>query len=312
MTRWHKASCASPDVVVSDHGDPKCQSCGMVCPPIEELMKQQSSTDSGVKLPSDEPRGQRNLRWPSSVTYSGTPGYRSLTSDKAVRPELQDAACSSSLLYGETMKGNEFRLACLPAVANPNAPVHVGLEVYADEDHPEYECTSYTWGGEDNNTSLCCPIYVGPYWDVLLQTKNCYSMLQHIRPWRGMRMVWIDAICINQMNLIERAAQVAKMRQIYENCTRVIIYLGPDCTRSTRRFPIRQSLDSVQLRHQPLETSEGRQLEMDFSKMLSRRYFSRVWVSDRVQFESEKLVEQALGCTGVDTQPPSYHSHWRL
>jgi hypothetical protein len=56
-------------------------------------------------------------------------------------------------------------------------------------------------------------------------------------------MVWVDARCINQKNVKERGEQVSKMGQIYEQCSRVIVYLGADLIFSTHdRFPSRRPL----------------------------------------------------------------------
>ncbi|KAF1979633.1 hypothetical protein BU23DRAFT_101946 [Bimuria novae-zelandiae CBS 107.79] len=287
MTRWHERSCTSPDVVVEDGGMPRCQSCEASCPSVGELITQQSTAGSSLRLPPDEPAGQMNLHWPPSVKYSGATERRVVASDTAKSPAIQEKTTTVSMLYGEALQSNELRLACLSAVSGRNAQIHVELEVYADDDHPEYECTSYTWGGEDNDNTKCRPIYMGTYWDVLLQTKNCHSMLQNIRPWRGVRMVWVDAICIDQSNMVERASQVAKMGQIYENCTRVIVYLGPDWTQSTRRFPVRQSLDSLQLSEHPAATSRS---VFNLLDMLSRRYFSRVWVVQELLLSPRAII----------------------
>jgi hypothetical protein len=39
---------------------------------------------------------------------------------------------------------------------------------------------------------------------------------------------WIDQICINQSNPVERAHQVGFMREVYENAERVMVWLGDD------------------------------------------------------------------------------------
>jgi hypothetical protein len=88
------------------------------------------------------------------------------------------------------------------------------LHTYTQDDCPEYETVSYTWGGEEGDSSLCKPIFLGPYWDVLFQTRNCWDMLKLLRPREGFRMVWVDAICINQRDKEEREDQVAKMGRI--------------------------------------------------------------------------------------------------
>lgn len=57
-------------------------------------------------------------------------------------------------------------------------------------------------------------------------TTNLKSALQHLRTPTMPRMIWIDALCINQEDDAERGHQVRQMDQIYRNCSRVCIWLG--------------------------------------------------------------------------------------
>jgi len=44
------------------------------------------------------------------------------------------------------------------------------------------------------------------------------------------RTLWIDAVCINQKDLLERGPQVALMGQIYSRCTANLIHLDNNDT----------------------------------------------------------------------------------
>jgi hypothetical protein len=39
-------------------------------------------------------------------------------------------------------------------------------------------------------------------------------------------MLWVDAVCINQLDPVEKGHQVAQMGRIYENAERVVVWLG--------------------------------------------------------------------------------------
>jgi len=41
------------------------------------------------------------------------------------------------------------------------------------------------------------------------------------------RLLWVDAICINQSDDTEKAVQVAEMHHIYQKATSVYVWLGP-------------------------------------------------------------------------------------
>jgi hypothetical protein len=130
---------------------------------------------------------------------------------------------------------------------------------------------------------------MGPYWDVTMQTENCWEMLRFVRPHnRGFRLVWVDAICINQSNLAERSIQVTKMTRIFSEAMQVIIYLGPDI--ATRlppgQYPRRRRLQELDLgrRHnRPQGTRDSSRDAQEITTpslqdLLKRRYFSRLWV----------------------------------
>jgi hypothetical protein len=85
------------------------------------------------------------------------------------------------------------------------------------EDAVSYEALSYTWGGNEliESTQINSKI--------LRITKNLYVALQYLRLKYQDRMLWIDAICINQSDPRERMHQVGQMAQMYQHADRVII-----------------------------------------------------------------------------------------
>ncbi|KAL0472944.1 heterokaryon incompatibility protein domain-containing protein [Neurospora intermedia] len=57
--------------------------------------------------------------------------------------------------------------------------------------------------------------------------QNLHLALLALRQPNQDRLLWIDAICIDQDNHKEKGHQVGRMRQIYENAEQVLIWLGP-------------------------------------------------------------------------------------
>ena len=45
---------------------------------------------------------------------------------------------------------------------------------------------------------------------------------------RGSRVLWADAVCVNQEDLEERGIQISMMREIYQRARRVLVWLGTD------------------------------------------------------------------------------------
>ena len=83
-----------------------------------------------------------------------------------------------------------------------------------------YEALSYTWG----STETGCSIEVNGR--SLGVTLNLYRALQDLRLQDQDRILWVDAICINQGHTKERGHQVQQMGRIYKQADRVIFWLG--------------------------------------------------------------------------------------
>lgn len=94
------------------------------------------------------------------------------------------------------------------------------------EDMITYEALSYTWG------SLEDPLEVTINGAQMSVTANLHSALRHLRFEEIDRILWVDAICINQNDLLERGHQVKQMGNIYRKAGQVIIWLG-ESTKAT-------------------------------------------------------------------------------
>lgn len=57
-------------------------------------------------------------------------------------------------------------------------------------------------------------------------TKNLADALSFLRDEGSARTLWIDALCINQTDLVEKGQQVRKMHRIYEHAYQVLVWLG--------------------------------------------------------------------------------------
>jgi hypothetical protein len=90
-----------------------------------------------------------------------------------------------------------------------------------DTDYIPYEALSYTWGGMEMAASVRIATQTHGV------TENLYLALQHLRYRDEDRILWVDAICIDQSNSKERGHQVNQMRTIYTRADRVLIWLGP-------------------------------------------------------------------------------------
>jgi hypothetical protein len=103
---------------------------------------------------------------------------------------------------------------------------------FRDKAQLPYEALSYVWGDQQNKKRI---LVDGGYLDI---TNNLYEALLRLRDCRKARVLWVDAICINQADVQERANQVGIMPKIYAYASQVIAWLGEAKDRSDLIFTL--------------------------------------------------------------------------
>ncbi|WPH01731.1 heterokaryon incompatibility protein-domain-containing protein [Acrodontium crateriforme] len=119
----------------------------------------------------------------------------------------------------------QFRLLKIspaPLLADPI----IRLETFSFEDAPLYVALSYTWG---DNAETFGPVLCLPGGQRVFVRKNLYTAL--LRCQTDLRMnniswVWVDALCINQHDPVDKATQIPLMDQIFDKADHVIVWLG--------------------------------------------------------------------------------------
>ncbi|CAM1509902.1 Fc.00g002370.m01.CDS01 [Cosmosporella sp. VM-42] len=121
--------------------------------------------------------------------------------------------------YPTRLQGRQVRLLEL----NPgfgSEPVQCSLWHDSLDDLPPFEALSYVWGNPTIKNELNCN------GNTFMVTENLHHALRRLRLVSEKRLVWVDAICINQNDIIERAQQVQIMGDVYRIASRVVAYLG--------------------------------------------------------------------------------------
>lgn len=111
---------------------------------------------------------------------------------------------------------------------SPESPLECEI-VEAHDLDVSYEALSYAWGDNELSNSVQVRHSTGteqPSRNIPI-TRNLFEALRRLQL-NAPRTLWIDALCINQNDLTEKASQVARMGQIYRNASAVIVWLGED------------------------------------------------------------------------------------
>lgn len=156
-------------------------------------------------------------------------------------------------------------------------------------DWGDFLALSYTWGDPTNVREI---LVNG---EPLLITQNLEACLRALRGKQYVKdgwKLWIDAICINQKDIVERAGQVKRMREIYTKAWTPIIWLGEETEGSNYALDLIVTLaseytsrDGVNqltktLHQNPQHFGRGRWRA--FNDLVCRRYWRRLWILQEV------------------------------
>ncbi|KAJ4299110.1 hypothetical protein N0V90_004354 [Kalmusia sp. IMI 367209] len=127
----------------------------------------------------------------------------------------------ASIYKQRILSGRTFRLLFIHPAQHYEQQLQCSCLPFAIDDAPSFEALSYVWGRPTPAVEVLCdgePISIQP---------ELASALSRLRLQQHTRIVWADAICINQNDVEERNNQVSLMGSIYPSATRVIVWLGP-------------------------------------------------------------------------------------
>jgi len=130
------------------------------------------------------------------------------------------SALPSAFPYKAIPAEGWFRLLIIEPCTNPSATISCCLKDHEIDSNLSYEALSYTWGEEEAN----CEIHIDGY--SFSVRGNLHTALHALRRSDTDRTLWVDAVCINQLDLEERNYQVRQMNVIFTKAKHVNVWLG--------------------------------------------------------------------------------------
>ena len=199
-------------------------------------------------------------------------------------------------------------LTLLPGATSAEICILIGIVALTEEDPPQYEALSYAWGSSED--PLHINVGTGRS-STLAVTQNLASALTHLRYEHKPRVLWIDAICVDQQNLQERSKQVERMKDVYSMAGRVVVWLGPEMDNSKHAMVTLHDLSleiEVDWRILAMKPAANREpswadgfcpLPYDvetlqaISDLLHRSWFERLWIWQEITFADLTLLSCA-------------------
>ncbi|KAF5647747.1 heterokaryon incompatibility protein [Fusarium tjaetaba] len=201
-----------------------------------------------------------------------------------------------------------FRLIRLARGFKSQLKCHLFQAYLDEEDLIPYEGLSYVWGSQDT------PNEIDVNGKSLAITASLHDALWLLRQIDEDRILWVDAVCIDQSNIKERGHQVTHMGEIYRKADNVIFWLGylsgdaallkSTIDRFKRQLPpqaFRQwSREDYRWNHQWKRAQDGCQKNYErlyngLRSFMENPWFSRVWILQEVANAKRAIVECNIG-----------------
>ncbi|CAG8956330.1 hypothetical protein HYFRA_00003710 [Hymenoscyphus fraxineus] len=204
--------------------------------------------------------------------------------------------------YTPLPTANSIRLLHVYPSPSPNDSIYCSLTTVSLSSPPSYQALSYTWGDRSGLAQLLFKDRKGGT-TALPVTQNLWRALQRLRPKYGKPLIiWADAVCINQHDVVERGAQISKMRGIYWGAESVCVWVGMGVRKSELGIGIAKDLNSLLSSNYPPNEEEKQRIRrlvrdpgrVDGLKSLvhlfRRQYWWRIWVIQEIALAKKATV----------------------
>ncbi|XP_014552485.1 hypothetical protein COCVIDRAFT_110155, partial [Bipolaris victoriae FI3] len=208
------------------------------------------------------------------------------SSTKLYHP-LQDAASSGSGV-DEHLNWGIRLLLLLPGDRDSTIQCSLSVSTIGDS-LGAYEALSYVWGAPATTDTVILdgrPVLV---------TRNLQCALQCLRYKTSARVLWVDALCIDQTSTEDKSLQVPRMWAVFTFCQKALIFLGDESDDSDRALNLLQKISELP----PSDLDAVARMAGDHSlasswnallKLTQRQWWGRAWiiqeyvVATKVQF----------------------------
>jgi hypothetical protein len=214
---------------------------------------------------------------------------------------------------GSFWPSDDTRLQTLEDATSSPVRCRLSYTSLCDEDRREYHALSYCWEQSEGAKTI---IVDGQNVTV---TANLEAALRQLRGSTSVYL-WVDALCINQSDVHERATQVSRMGKIYARASCVLAWLGtgsPAAAAAMTCMKRTEKLEGAKLqprdmartqnagqtiprdrwnqllddpRRRPSTTNPQSRLRKDFGDFFGRPYWQRKWIIQEVAKGTEVQV----------------------
>lgn len=175
----------------------------------------------------------------------------------------------------------QIRVLTVEAAPHLDDPVVCGLHVKSLDDGASYNAISYVWGDPKDTTEVTID------GKATVVRVNLATALRDIREKYGRTVLWADAVCINQIDKVEKSRQVLLMRDVYSKSARVIGWIGPAADDSALAMDVLRRVHRARLKYVIKMSKSERWDDVAAATSTSHAWTDFGWVSMIPQLHSQ-------------------------
>ena len=280
-----------------------------------EQQSAHGSTEDGT-LSHERDQG-RDLKWEESVAMSRMLRLRETRGEAVSKQAAENLKTLYRSLPIDT-NNRQIRLLTLHP-ASLGGFIECTLKRASLNIAQSYEALSYTWASTGTS-------FIKANGSLIPVSADLEDTLSRLELKDSSRTLWIDAICINQEDILEKNKQVVFMRVIYQSAKRTIVWLGNNNPFEKEATSYARDTDSamavIEKWNTQLKAERQRQLQeplkqlvpdydklyIAFSTMASKRWWRRIWIVQEVSVSKNVIV--GCGRSWTDWAPFVEYSKW--
>ena len=171
---------------------------------------------------------------------------------------------------------------------SPSSALHIAfriIDIDSDVERHPYNALSYSWGGHLMLRRIITlngrPFFVA---------DTVFNALKELRLPDKERILWIDAVCINQGDMNEKRQQIDLMGSIYRRAQAVHVWLGKADAQSKNAFRLAENVASIQSSEVDHVRAEISITRPTLQTMMRSRWWSRVWIVQEVTLNDNVFI----------------------
>jgi hypothetical protein len=151
-----------------------------------------------------------------------------------------------------------------------------------------YEALSWCWGDgtRSNKITIRCGISKFSF----MIPQNLLEALVALRLKEFVRMLWVDALCINQADPEEKSFQIPMMSRIYRRAEKVCIWLGQDEDRGAAIEFLKSEVLKLDSFDALVEDESASHKWTAILNMMQTEWFLRRWILQEILFARDAVV----------------------